>query len=76
MTIEETARTDALFVLLREARSERASSAGAARVNRACKTLAFTAGETLNVMRWLEFVRDDGTPYNASVKLPAKLGAS
>lgn len=56
-------KIDALIEIMRDARSERASTASAKRIVKAAKTLGLDDKETLVLMNWLEYCDSSGEPY-------------
>jgi len=61
-------KLDAINELLYQNRAGRNSTAAAKRAVRACKVIGLDEGQTLEVMKSLEFAKHDGTPWGARVE--------
>lgn len=59
---------EALSILMREARSEHTSNAAAQRCVKAAKVLGLEDNEIIALMCWLDYCKEDGTPYLAEIK--------
>ena len=58
----------AVLTIISEARSTRSSSTAAKRVVRALRALGLDDAAVIAIMSRLDYCRNDGTPYSASIE--------